>query len=218
VPAEDAPVTRATKQSARGARRQQLVDAAKSVFAGAGYHATTVDDITRAAGVAKGTFYLYFSEKREIYYEVISSFMQLIKDIGSAVGEAPADLMDFFTRAERAALELMSIFIDNRELARLAYRESMGLDPKLEKMIGDFYREIAEVEARNIQVAMDLGFIRKVNPLLVAYAHIGIVERVMLALVDAPDDFGPPEQVVREMMELAWEGLRHPDAPSPFRG
>jgi AcrR family transcriptional regulator len=207
---------KASSRQSQGERRQSLIEAAKVEFAGKGYHATTVDDITRQAGVAKGTFYLYFSEKREIYYEVISSFMQLIKDIGSAVGAEPTDIGDFIRRAERAAIELMEIFMDNRELARLAYRESMGLDPTLETMIGDFYREIADVEARNIQVAMELGFIRKVNPLLTAYAHIGTVERVMLALVDNPDDFGEPADVVRELMLLAWEGLRRPNAPSPF--
>jgi hypothetical protein len=62
---------------------------------------------------------------------------------------------------------------------------------------------------------MDLGLVRKgVNPLLVAYAHIGIVERVMLALVDDPDDFGPPEVVVRELMRMSWDGLRAPGAPA----
>ncbi|MFN2190288.1 MAG: helix-turn-helix domain-containing protein, partial [Candidatus Promineifilaceae bacterium] len=39
-----------------------------------GYHAATVDDITRAAGVAKGTFYLHFSEKAAVFYELIRRF------------------------------------------------------------------------------------------------------------------------------------------------
>ena len=194
----------------RDSRRLSLVEASKKLFSARGYHATTVDDITRAAGVAKGTFYLYFDEKRAIYYEVIRSFMHLIKDIGSSVGasEPAEDPLGFFARAETAAHELMSIFLDNRELVRLAYRESMGLDPHLEGMLRDFFREIAEVEARNIQFAIELGIIRKVDPLLVAYAHIGIVERVLLAMLDAPDDFPPPDQVVKEMLQLAFEGLR----------
>jgi len=52
----------------RDERRAKLVTAARDVFGQKGYHAATVDDITRAAGVAKGTFYLYFDEKREVYY------------------------------------------------------------------------------------------------------------------------------------------------------
>ena len=201
------PGAKGKQQTDRDARRQTLIDAARDLFAQKGYHATTVDDITRAAGVAKGTFYLYFAEKREVYYEVVRGFMDLVMEIGGSVGDHPSDAGDFFARAERAAHHLMEVFLDNRELARLAYRESMGLDTELEAMVNRFYRDIADVEARNIQTAIDLGIIRPVNPLLVAYAHIGMVERVLLALVDAPGDFPPPKQVVGEMMQLAFEGL-----------
>lgn len=205
------------KPVTRDARRQTLIDAARDLFSAKGYHATTVDDITRAAGVAKGTFYLYFSEKREVYHDVIRGFMQLVKDIGSSVGDMSSNPLEFFSKAEQAANELMTIFMENRELARLAYRESMGLDPKLAEMIAGFYREIAEVEARNIQVAIDMGIFRKVNPTLVAYAHIGTVERVLLALVDDPDQFPDQATVVREMIQLSFEGLRLPGGPSPFQ-
>jgi len=207
-----------TERPSRDERRHSLVEAAKHCFASRGYHATTVDDITRTAGVAKGTFYLYFDEKREIYYEVIRGFMQLVKDIGSSVTATSTEPADFFARAEHAARELMAVFLENRELARLAYRESMGLDRELERMIGDFYREIAMVTAHNIEVAMELGLVRRVDPLLTAYAHIGIVERVLMAMVDDPDRFPDPDQVVRERMRLSWEGLRRPGQPSPFGG
>jgi AcrR family transcriptional regulator len=191
----------------RDQRRQQLIDAARALFADKGFHATTVDDITRAAGVAKGTFYLYFREKREIYYQVIRQFMNLIMEIGGSVSES-TEPTDFFGRAEKAALELMTVFLDNRQLARLAYREFMGLDPELERMITAFYRELAEIEARNLRRAIELGLIRPVEPLVVAYAHIGMVERVLLAIVDAPDEFSEPERVVAELMRLALDGLR----------
>jgi AcrR family transcriptional regulator len=194
---------------AKDERRAQLVQAAQAVFAQRGYHAATVDDITRAAGVAKGTFYLYFDEKREIYYEVIRGFLALIKDIGRSIGQAPRG-SDYFSRAEHAANQLMRVFIENREMARLAYRESMGLDQELEKLIGGFYREIAEVEAANIQVGIDLGLFRAVDPLVVAYAHIGMVERVLLAMLEEGSGLPAPEAIVKELMLLAFEGLRKP--------
>jgi len=198
----------ADRTALRDERRATLLTAARDVFAQKGYHAATVDDITRAAGVAKGTFYLYFQEKREIYYEVVRSFLQLIKDIGRSVGESATGGTDFLSRAEHAAHELMRVFIANSEMARLAYRESMGLDPELEAMIKAFYREIAEVEAKNIQLGIDLGLFRPVNPLLVAYAHIGIIERVLLAMLDEGSGLPPPERVVKELMDIAFDGLK----------
>src|SRR5437764_15224371 len=67
----------------RDERRAQLVSAARDVFGQKGYHAATVDDITRAAGVAKGTFYLYFEEKREVYYALVRSLRQPVNDIAA---------------------------------------------------------------------------------------------------------------------------------------
>jgi AcrR family transcriptional regulator len=210
------PKAKPDQAALRDNRRGALIAAARDLFAQRGYHDTTVDDITRAAGVAKGTFYLYFEEKREVYHEVIRSFMQLIKEIGASVGAPGTSPLDYFVRAEACANELMQIFFAHRQLARMAYREAMGLDPELETMIRDFYREIAQVAARNVQVAIDLGIIRKCDPTLVAYAHIGMIERVLLAMASNPADFPPPRQVVRDLMRLAFDGLRIPGGVSPF--
>src|SRR6185369_9943588 len=87
----------------RDERRAQLVTAARDVFGQKGYHAATVDDITRAAGVAKGTFYLYFDEKREVYYELVRSFLQHVKDIGVSVAREVHTPAEFFGRCEQAA-------------------------------------------------------------------------------------------------------------------
>src|SRR5262245_40251046 len=198
---------RIRRAAARDERRQQLVDAAKEVFAQKGYHATTVDDITRAAGVAKGTFYLYFSEKREIYYEVVRAFLQLVKDVGSSVTREVHSPDEFLARAEQAALEIMRIFTANRELARLAYRESMGMDPQLEQMLRDFYRDLAELEAQNIKLGIELGIFRGVNPLLTAYAHIGMIERVLQQSLHRDSGLPEPEAIVRELIGLAYDGL-----------
>jgi AcrR family transcriptional regulator len=191
----------------RDERRASLIAAAQHVFAAKGYHAATVDDITRAARVAKGTFYLYFEEKRGIFYEVVRGFFQLIKDILQSIAEDARAGGGFVAPAERAAGELVHVFLDNRELARLAYRESMGLDPALEGLVRGFYREIAEIEAQTIRLGIDLGLFRDVDPLLVAYAHIGMVERVLLQLLDEDNELPPPETVVKQVVKLAVEGL-----------
>jgi AcrR family transcriptional regulator len=199
---------RPRRSVARDERRASLLAAAREVFVQKGYHATTVDDVTRAAGVAKGTFYLYFDEKREIYVEIVEGFLQLVKDVGRSVGESAAGGTDFVAKAEQAANELMRVFLDNRELVRLAHRESMGLDPELEGMLRRFYREIAEVEAENIRLGIKLGLFRDVDPLLVAYAHIGMVERVLLTMLDDDSGLPPPDAIVKELMAIAFEGLR----------
>jgi AcrR family transcriptional regulator len=199
-------------------RRAELLAAARTLFSERGYHETTVEDITRAAGVAKGTYYLYFQEKREIFLAIIGELLDAIKAVGASVAEAPAgsNPMDLLSRAELAADRLVDLVQENGAIARLVWRESMGMDRALEAMLRDFYRETAEIEAKNIRLAQSLGLLRDCDPLLTAFAHIGMVERVLFTMLDSPDLLPDRRTVVREMMRLAYEGLRAPGAPSPF--
>jgi len=194
-------------------RRQQLLQAARSLFAEKGYHETTVDDITRAADVAKGTFYLYFSEKREIYLEVIRSFLTLIKQFVDLVTEQTPSPADYFDKVRSGAVGLLETVQQNRQLARLAYRESLGVDEELTALLQRFYREIADAEVKNLELAMQLGVVRRCHPLVVAYMHIGLVERVVLELLERPDDFPPIHEIVDELLRTGYEGLRGPIGP-----
>ena len=69
----------------RERRRQTLVDAALAVFASKGVAGTSVDDIVRAAGVAKGTFYLYFETKDEVVSAVAQRIVEGVSDRMDAV-------------------------------------------------------------------------------------------------------------------------------------
>lgn len=201
-----------TKRSPRDERRQQLLQAARQVFSTNGYHDATVDDITRAAGVAKGTFYLYFTEKRAILHELVQSFFSMVTEVVSVAHDVSSP-REFFQRLEDASQRLAVIFRENRDLVRLAYRESMSVDPELESAVRDFYRRFAQVEAENVRRGVTLGLFRDdLNPLIAAYAHIGMVERVLLeSLFDRT--FPTDANLVPQLVQLAYRGLlRDPHA------
>src|SRR6478672_11303662 len=63
------------------ATRRRILDAAEDVFGEMGYYEASVSEITRRAGVAQGTFYIYFHSKRE-------TFVELIEDIGKRLRAA----------------------------------------------------------------------------------------------------------------------------------
>ncbi len=54
-------------------RHSQIVSSARAVFAKKGYQATTMDEIASAAGLAKGTLYLYFESKEEVYSAAVEN-------------------------------------------------------------------------------------------------------------------------------------------------
>ena len=77
----------------RTERREAILGAAKTVFRDKGYHQASVHDIIDEAQIARGTFYLYFSSKQEVFGQLVDDFLQLIrlqvKRISLAEGAAP---------------------------------------------------------------------------------------------------------------------------------
>jgi AcrR family transcriptional regulator len=74
-------------------RRTQLLDAARSCFVQGGFDGTPVSAIVKAAGVAQGTFYLYFDSKQgvvtELRREVVRDYDRVIEQVAAL--EAPVD-------------------------------------------------------------------------------------------------------------------------------
>ncbi len=73
------------------ARRQQLLEVARRRFLADGYAQTSVSAIVREAGVAQGTFYIYFKNKEQVLvhlrHEVLSAYIAAFAD-GTAVETA----------------------------------------------------------------------------------------------------------------------------------
>lgn len=80
-------INQPSKRRTSSRRRDDLLDAAIQRFAANGVAATSVDDIVRAAGVAKGTFYLYFATRDDIVTAVAE---RLVEGVGRAMDAALA--------------------------------------------------------------------------------------------------------------------------------
>jgi AcrR family transcriptional regulator len=90
----------------RGQRtRAAVVKAARTVFERRGYHDTRVVDITKAAGVAYGTFYTYFDSKEMIFSEVVAELYRDFRAESSSEPEVtPGDIAARIERTNRGYL------------------------------------------------------------------------------------------------------------------
>lgn len=105
------------------ARRQELAEVALKLWAERGFDKTSVAAIAREAGVAKGTFYLYFESKQALLIDVmrrnslVPTVLTLIDDLQNA------SLEDAVAGFVRGAWRHLS---EHRELLLLAMRELPG--------------------------------------------------------------------------------------------
>ncbi|MDR3686564.1 MAG: TetR/AcrR family transcriptional regulator [Coriobacteriia bacterium] len=132
----------------RAARRTELASAASRVFAEHGVSNTSVSDIVKAAGVAQGTFYLYFDSKDDVVLAVVEQLVDRMAsaiEAASAAGNASAvermlglgDVLSSFER-DPGADELIDLLhhADNRALHdRLAENLVPRLIPLVEAIV-----------------------------------------------------------------------------------
>ncbi|MCF7808822.1 MAG: TetR/AcrR family transcriptional regulator [Candidatus Marinimicrobia bacterium] len=64
------------KEQHRQQQRQDILDAAEAVFAQQGYHKTTMDTVAESCGWSKGTLYLHFEHKEDLFFSILISKMQ----------------------------------------------------------------------------------------------------------------------------------------------
>jgi AcrR family transcriptional regulator len=134
----------------REARHGALIQAAATVFAEKGVSATSVDDIVRAAGVAKGTFYLYFATKDDAVNAVAARMVEGVADRIEAVaadpGRSPVERLVAFGAEVRAVgdepfeRDLVEVFHrpENRALHdRTSERAIVRLTPAIALIIAD---------------------------------------------------------------------------------
>jgi AcrR family transcriptional regulator len=187
------------------ARRQQLIDAATRVFARQGYAAVDVAAIVAEAGVTRGTFYLYFPTKRDVFVAAIEQYLTLIEQ-QSTLPPPPADLplRVQLAYAFAAALRHQAA---NRDLALVALRDGWGADPEVTERL----RAVGEAAKAGLASAYErliaAGRLRPCDSRLAATAVGGMLRETLLHEVLLRDRAAEIDAVAAELADLLYLGL-----------
>jgi AcrR family transcriptional regulator len=104
-------------------RRDELMDAAQRLFLEHGVASTTIEQITTTAGVAKGTFYLYFPSKEHVLAALGERFsQQLGVKLQSAIAAKRAG--DWKGKLGAWARTAVAVYLDSMRLHDIVFRES----------------------------------------------------------------------------------------------
>lgn len=200
-------------RTARGtATKERLLRAAETVFADLGYHDASIVKITEAAGVAMGTFYLYFSSKLEIFEDLVADLNQRVRQ---AMRAASADAPDRLA-AERAGFRAFFAFTAEHPGLYRVIRQSEFVSPRAMRA---HYEQIIGGYAEGLRAAVDRGEIAPVDPDVAAWALMGMGELIGLRwLLWNTDDGAPvhmPEDVLAHTLDLVERALRPDRSPAP---
>ncbi|MFK7930800.1 MAG: TetR/AcrR family transcriptional regulator [Myxococcota bacterium] len=200
----DGRTVRAAK--AREHRRAQILEAALEVFARQGYHQTSVSDLVEAAGVARGTFYLYFDGKSAIFHELVDNLLATLRatisGVDTTVGAAPIPVQLTATLSN-----VLNALSDNRALCRILFREAVGLDDDVDAKLQLFYEGLR----RYVQMALDngqkLGFVRPIDTEVAASCALGAVKEVVSRYLVRNEDEVDLQTVARGVLDYSLRGV-----------
>ena len=135
-----------TRQRRKEARPQELLDAALELFVEKGFAATRTDEVAQRAGVSKGTLYLYYPSKEELFKAVVRS------NLGALIAEGQEAVAQF----EGSSSELLA-FLMNTWWERVGNTAAAGIHKIVIAEVRNF-PELAQFYADEVIVPADRLF------------------------------------------------------------
>ncbi|MBW4692445.1 MAG: TetR/AcrR family transcriptional regulator [Lyngbya sp. HA4199-MV5] len=178
--------------------RDRILKAALRLFAKLGYDGTTTRDLAESAGIAEGTLFRHFPNKKAILIEVATQgWVEILTDLLTELSE-----MGSYKAVAQVMRRRMLNLHKNADMLKVCFMEAQfhpELRDRIQMEVIDKMTDVAEVF---FQSAMDQGIYRRMNPKIVARVFLG-----MFAVAGFSQDTIMGEgSSPKEMQEMA-EGL-----------
>ena len=185
------------------------------VFREKGYHQASVHDIIDEARIARGTFYLYFPSKQEVFGELVAEFLQAlrgqVKRISLAPG-APAPLEQLHANFRRVVTTVLA----HDDVATIILRHPAGFDEESGAKVNLFFDQVRQMVEDALRVGQSLGLLRAGNIHIVAAASLGGLRETLTRMLMADagelppgprESFRDPNVLADELMAFFLRGL-----------
>jgi AcrR family transcriptional regulator len=178
--------------------RTRILNAAQRLFASLGYDGTTTRDLAQAAGVAEGTLFRHFANKKGILIEVATQgWVEILTDLLTELSE-----MGSYKAVAQVMRRRMWNFQKNADMMRVCFMEAQFHPELRDRIQSEVIGKMTHVAEAFFQTAMDKGIYRPMNPKIVAQIFLG-----MFAIAGfSHNTMMEPDASPQAMQEMA-EGL-----------
>ena len=184
--------------------QKKILVAAIAVFSRKGFHQATMDEIARAAGVAKGTLYYNYDSKSALFSAAITDGIdEMIATVRAAL---TSDLP--FHQHLRKLVELnIGLYLKHSDLTRIVFNElTSGMDAGVLAEIEQARQRYVAFMADQLRIGRDQGYLRSVDLDLAAVGLVGLVENLCAHHLKNPRR-APQEKIVQTLYILLTRGL-----------
>jgi AcrR family transcriptional regulator len=190
-------------------RRQQLLQAATWVFARKGYRRAGISDVIARAGVARGTFYLYFDSKEQVFLAIVEDFHKRISQAITTTSEtATQPSINPEALLTASFRRWLGFFADNRDATKVILKEASSIDPRFEQGFAVLRRSAVDFFAARYRGFQQLGLVRSsIRPVLMAHLLIGMFDELLNAFVLTDPD-ADLDALAAQLADFEWNGIR----------
>ncbi len=195
----------AKAEAKRDQRRREILDAAKDLFAERGFHSASISEIIKRAGIARGTFYLYFNSKDAVFESILELAIHelQVRIIGVDVDEgAPPPALQLNQNVSR----VLSYMLSDRALIQLILAHGLPPDAPMAMRVDSFFAHVEELIASSLSYGMSVGLVRQCDASLTAAQILGSVRGGMRYLIQAQESFDVTE-VASQLIDFALHGV-----------
>lgn len=202
---DGAAVPGGTPAPTRGRRtRRRLLDAAEEVFAEHGYHDASIVRIVEKAGVAQGTFYIYFRSKQEIFEELVGDLSSRLRHTLTAASSGGGDRYD----AERRGFAAFFRFTAEHPALYRVIREAEFVAPEAQHR---HYERIIEGYVRALDAAVAKGEVEPCDTRVLAWALIAVGQLIGMRWIVWDGSGRIPDDVFEQCMVVVRRMLAPPE-------
>lgn len=179
----------------------QIQEAAEKLFAEKGFYLTTVEEIAREANLAKGTIYLHFANKKDLFLSVIEKKLHvLLKKIKAGVTQGK-----LFSEKIKLAIGVHLKFLENNAnffkiMQTFPEQFKKELEEELLQRVIKINSQYLALVDSLIKQGIEEGEIKNLNPRKLAVILIGIVHSLTIYWV-----YGGERDSLSADRSLAWE-------------
>ncbi|MDA3863026.1 MAG: TetR/AcrR family transcriptional regulator [Deltaproteobacteria bacterium] len=188
-------------------RHQDILRAAKKLFAKLGYHQTSITKIIKEASIARGTFYLYFSSKREVFAEIVDEALESIISNMKPVSTDPVPDYESVMRQLRINLaHALHPLLKDINLSRIFVSQAEGLDTDAANKLCGFYKYLTDWLEESLDEGKELGIVRRCNSRITSISLLGMLKGVIWSYAVGGEKMDYHE-VVEEITANIAEGI-----------
>jgi AcrR family transcriptional regulator len=189
------PRTPAENERIRRASREQILKATRELFFSKGYHATSIDDVAKAAQISKGLLYHYFKGKEELLAALVDTRIEDLLSVMNAAAAKKTPLEQIRHIIEGALEDV------HRQPEAFRFELNLLTQPELDPVAAKYSQKLMDERAKQFQVQTQMfQKLGVTNPRLRSLYFSSTLQGITLMFSTYPESF-PLDEVKAQIIE-----------------